>query len=191
MEKKYKRCPRCDRKLFASEVRCDMCGLVFERLSHATNRAGKAALKNQEENKVVYVTSCSDVNKWKLLMCAIFGGWFGLQFQKVGRNKMFFFMLAAFMSIVAFSAISLVPSIAQFVFTDKYLALLAWALIFPASIGFVFWVVSVFQIIFNSFKIPVSIDEEYIVQDETVAKELINEAKLDRKAAKNTKKTLK
>ena len=188
MEKKYKRCPRCDRKLLSADTRCDMCGLIFERLSHATNRAGKVALKNHEENKVVYTTSCPDVNKWKLLLCAIFGGWFGLQYQKVGRNKMFLFMLASFFMLVAFTAISLTPSFAQFVFTNKYLGLFAWALVFPGSVGFVLWVVSVFQILFNTFKIPVSIDEEYIVQDEEVAKELINEAKMNKKTKKSHQK---
>ncbi len=188
MEKKYKRCPRCDRKLLAADTRCDMCGLIFERLSHATNRAGKVALKNHEENKVVYTTKCPDVNKWKLLLCAIFGGWFGLQYQKVGRNKMFLFMLASFFMLIAFTAISLTPTFAQFVFSNKYLGLIAWAMVFPGSVGFVMWVVSVFQILFNTFKMPVSIDEEYIVQDEEVAKELVEQSKSDRIAKKSHKK---
>ena len=187
MEKKHKRCPRCDRKLRTTDVKCDMCGLVFERLEHATNRAGKVALQNDEQNKVVYITKCNDVNKWRLLVLAIFGGWFGLQYRKVGRNKMFCFMLVSFVMLVIFSAINLVPDISNFVFSNKYLGVLMWLLILPGSIGFMMWIVSVFQILFNKFKIPVSIDEEYIVQDEEVAKELIKQAKANRQS-KNIQK---
>ena len=188
MERKYTRCPRCDRKLLSVDTKCDMCGLIFERLTRATNRAGKVALKNHEENKVVYTTKCSDVNKWKLLLCAIFGGWFGLQYHKVGRNKMFMFMLASFFMLVAFTAISLTPTFADVVFANRYLGLLVGAFVFSGSIGFIMWVVSVFQILFNTFKMPVSIDEEYVVQDEKVAEELIKQAKSDRKMKKLHKK---
>ena len=59
-----------------------------------------------------------------------------------------------------------------------------WLLILPGSIGFMMWIVSIFQILFNKFKIPVSIDEEYIVQDEEVAKELIEQAKTNRQSKK-------
>ena len=188
MEKKHKRCPRCDRKLRVTDAKCDMCGLVFERLKHATNRAGKVALQNDEQNKVVYITKCNDVNKWKLLVLAIFGGWFGLQYHKVGRNKIFWFMLISFVLLFAFSTINLVPDISSFVFSNKYLGVLMWLLILPGSIGFMMWIVSVFQILFNKFKMPVSIDEEYIVQDEEVAKELVLQAKANRKSKKTQKK---
>lgn len=100
---------------------------------------------------------------------------------------MFCFMLVSFVMLVIFSAINLMPDISSFIFSNKYLGVLMWLLILPGSIGFMMWIVSVFQILFNKFKIPVSIDEEYIVQDEEVAKELIKQAKANRQS-KNIQK---
>ena len=46
-EKKFKRCPRCDKKAPIFQDRCEGCGLVFSRLSKATNAAAKKALKKK------------------------------------------------------------------------------------------------------------------------------------------------
>ena len=58
-----------------------------------------------------------------------------------------------------------------------------WALILPASVYVIFNVVSIFQIAFNQFKVPISIDETLVTEDldEKVVDDILKEVKEVRK----------
>jgi len=174
IQKKYKRCPRCDKKAPIYQDRCDNCGLIFSRLTKASNRAGKIAIRNKEYNKVVYDKVLpKDVNKWKLFWTALFFGWFGLHYAKVGRYKTFVFMAVSCMLILIAAILPLNW------FNVQYLAMLMWALVLPASLSVIIWGVSVFKIAFNSFKVPISIDEELVKQslDKDLVDDILKTAK--------------
>ena len=158
--KEFKRCPRCDTKNPIFQDRCEGCGLVFSRLSKATNSAAKKAIKNKEYNKVIMDSVLPrDVKKWNLFIHALFFGWFGFHYSKVGRYKMFTYMIisAAMIYIAAFLPMSW--------FEMDYLFILMWGLVIPGSLSAIFWIISLFQIIFNKFKVPISIDEELVRED--------------------------
>ncbi len=182
-EKYYKRCPRCNAKVISSEERCHNCGLIFERLKKASNTAAKQAIKRKEYNKVVY--SCDlprDISKVNLLLTAIFLGVFGIQYAKVGRYKMFMFMIISLFLLFLYTLLSVMPAIPDWVFDDKYLGMILILITIPSAFEVMMWGVSIFQIIFNRFKVPVAIDEEYVIEgiNTPVAKEILSEVKQNR-----------
>ena len=50
--KEFKKCPRCDTKTPLFEDRCENCGLIFSRLTKATNAAAKKNIRKKEYNKI-------------------------------------------------------------------------------------------------------------------------------------------
>lgn len=179
----YKKCQRCGKKCVIDADRCDNCGLIFERLKRASNEAGKKAIKNKEYNKVVYTSDLpKDVSKIRLLLLSIFLGFLGIHYAKVGRYKMFVFTLVSFFLLFVYTVLTFLPSIPDEIFTDKYIGLILLLMTFPAGFAAIIWLVSIFQIIFNKFKVPVSIDENYVVEnlDKKVAEDILKSVKAQR-----------
>lgn len=175
-QKKYKRCPRCDKKTPFYQDRCDRCSLVFSRLSKASNRAAKVAIKNKEYNKVIMDSVLpKDVHKWKLFLWGLFLGFFGVHFAKVGRYKMFTW------AVISAACIYIAAMLPLSWFSTEYLVFLMWGLVLPSSVYFIFYIVSVFQIAFNRFKVPIAIDEEYVKEelDTELVKDILNQVKLE------------
>lgn len=186
-KKNFKRCPRCDTKTPIFQDKCDYCGLVFSRLSKATNFAAKKAMKKKEYNKVIMDKVLpSDVNKWNLFIYALFFGWFGCHYAKVGRYKMFTYM------IIASAMIYIAALLPLTWFNHEYLFLLMWGLVLPGSISAIWWIVSLFQILFNRFKVPISIDEELVKEslDPELVDDILKEVK-NKKSDKNIDKNAK
>ena len=183
-EKKFKRCPRCDKKTPIFQDRCEGCGLVFSRLSKATNTAAKKALKKKEYNKVILDKVLPvDVKKWPLFFYALFFGFFGGHYAKVGRYRMFTYMIvsAAMLYIAVFLPTAW--------FEMQYLFILMWTLVLAGSFSAIIWVVSVFQILFNKFKVPISIDEELV--RESLDPELVTDILKQVKTKEKIEETIK
>lgn len=187
-EKKYKRCPRCDKRAYIFQDRCENCGLIYSRLTNASNEAAKKAIKSKEYNKVI----CSkdlpyDISKWRLFFIALCFGWVGTHFAKIGKYKTFAYMLIS--TILLYIASFLLP---LNLFNHEYLFMLMWALILPAAFSVMIWLVSVFQILLNKFKVPISIDEELVRADldQEVVKDILKEVKESKPIEKNNKEQL-
>ena len=181
-KKDYKKCPRCDRKVPLLQDRCQNCGLIFSRLSKVSNTAAKKAIKKGQHNKVIMMTELPrDVSKKKILLFSIFLGMIGIHFAKVGRYKMFAWGL---LSTIGLYTASFLPTTW---FNHEYLFYLMWALVLPASTYFIFYIISVVQIIFNRFKVPVAIDEEYV--KDSLNKDLVNDIIEEVKTSKKEENT--
>ncbi len=181
-QRKYKKCPRCDHKVPFGQDVCDGCGLIFSRLSKTSNRAAKKYLKQKQYNKVIMDKMLPrDVNKWKLFLWGLFLGWFGVHYAKVGRYKMFTW------AIISAASIYIALLLPESWFYHRYLFFLMYGLTVPAAIYFVFYVVSVFQIAFGKFKVPIAIDEEYVKSDldRSVVNSILQEVKKDNKPLSN------
>ncbi len=160
-EKTYRRCPRCERKNPLYQDKCDECGLVFSRLKKVTNAAAKKAISKKEYNKVLnYNVLPPDVNKWKLFFIALFFGWFGAHYVKIGKYKTFIFMV--FSSVLIIVGALVIPASW---YDHQYLFLIAWGTVAPAATSTMIWVISTFRILFGRFKVPVAIDETLVKQD--------------------------
>ena len=157
-KKDFKRCPRCDTKCLIHQPKCEACGLIFSRLSYATNREAKKAIKNHKKNFVVYdKTLPKDVNKWKLFFMCLFLGMFGGHDFYVGKYlKGFFKLLSAIMLFVA-------AALPMSWWNDFYLASIMWILIIPSGFDAIFWLLDTFRILSNHYKVPVAIEEANMI----------------------------
>ncbi len=156
--KTTKRCPRCEAKMVMEEPKCPACGLIFSRLSKATNKAGKAALKKGEKNKVIYVHSLpEDVNKWKLFFMTLCLGFFGGNSFYVGRYKRGVVFITSFILLFIASAIFTTKLI-----DNDILYNIAGVIIIPGAFTFLLWVMDIVGVLTGKFKVPVSINEEYV-----------------------------
>lgn len=153
MNKEFKRCPRCNFKTYSDMARCGNCGLNFEKFNSATNAEAKSAFRMGEKERVLYTKKVpSDVNKWKLLILCILGGWFGLHYFKIGRIFKGWFQVAGFMLAFVYSFCAVQQNI-----RTGYLGalILICGIIWLSS--FVIWLTDTVSIIFNRFKYPVSL----------------------------------
>ncbi|MBO5884421.1 MAG: hypothetical protein J6Q51_01350 [Clostridia bacterium] len=150
MKKISKKCPRCGQKNLEQSSRCSDCGLVFERLLVATNKAAKEISKQGKKDKVVYVTKVpSDLKKWKLILLVIFTGMFGGQYFYTGRYaKAATFLLFGTIFLIGFilSSMSLLYNGLLYVFG-----------LTTGCLG-IAWLMDIINVIINKFKIPVYID---------------------------------
>lgn len=183
-KKNFKRCPRCKSKAAIDAPRCVCCGLIFDRLKFATNAAGKQALAQKHPNKVVFDSKLPvDVNKWKLFLLALFFGFTGAQYAKVGRMKMFVFSLTSFLVFMIYGVSVYIQLLPQSLLSHKYWGLLFQAVLFYGTFSFMLWILSTFQILIGAFKVPVSIDENFVLSnevDEKVAISVLQDAKKTR-----------
>ena len=131
-------------------VKCSDCGLVFERLSWATNSAGKKMIKQGKKDKVVYVTTFpSDLKRYKVLLMCIFLGLFGGHCFYVGRQIRGVFMLIGGMFFIVGGTLAVLSVMPQ--------AISSIVSIIVGSLGFV-WIFDVVNICIKKFKVPVYID---------------------------------
>lgn len=187
-KKNYKRCPRCDRKVPLHEPKCQHCGLIFARLSKATNKAAKKALRKGEKNKVIYDNILPrDMKKWKLVLMTLLLGWVGGHNYYVGKIG------KGIVNTITFSMILTAVFLPVEWWNHYYLSTVLWVLIIPYSFSFIFWIISIFAVIFNRFKVPIAIDETLVLNedyDAKMVKEVLSEVKglnKDKKDDKNTK----
>lgn len=157
MKKLTKRCPRCGEKLPISANICSACELNFSKFNSATNKTGKKALKEGRRDDVLFRTGCpTDVSKTKLLLLAIFLGFMGAHNYYVGRYVRGIFCSAFFLIGVANAVLTVVFKIVASGFVNEVLSVLV--LIWGAVL--VMWLFDIINIIFDKFKIPVSVEIE-------------------------------
>lgn len=150
---KNKRCPRCDKKQPKTSAVCPFCMLNFQKFESATNKEAKQALKQGENDRVLMRKGVpQDVNKFVLFLITLFAGFTGAHYYFVGRNKMGLFFTCFFI-------VGLVNAGLQFFVLPKntlFEILTFLTLVWGAVL--LIWIVDIFKVCFNKFKIPVSRD---------------------------------
>ncbi len=191
MRKNYKVCPRCKSKEELQNPKCRGCGLVFDRLKNVSNKAGKKAIRKKEYNKILYTTDLpKDVSRVRLLLLCLFLGWSGAHFAKVGRYKWFVFDMVAFFFALLYANVIVFFPISRETLDASYIGLILQLLSFPFAISVIVWIGSIVQILTKKFKVPVAIDEEYFVSENSdeiepeIADEILKDVELSHKEEK-------
>ena len=148
-----KHCPRCSTKMPKEAMVCPSCRLNYIKFNEATNKEAKVALSQGEKDRVLYRTGCpSDVKKWKLILMCVFLGYMGAHHYYVGRKYWGLFYTCFFMIGVINALVTMF--FPQVINTDAfqvfYLLVLIWGIVI------VMWLVDIFKICLNRYKIPVS-----------------------------------
>lgn len=174
--RKTKKCPRCGNKCLISQAKCDDCGLLFARLDDATNKAGRIRLARKQKEYVINVTKCpKDIKKWKLILMVTLLGLCGGHYFYVGKWKNGLAMLLYFFSVVFIGVIFnafFLEALNGYFFSIYGVVTGVYCLV---------WLNDIRRVVFNTFKIPVSIlsdkeNEEYLAEKEQ-EKELKKEIK--------------
>ena len=155
MEKINKRCPRCETKMPISASVCPSCGLNYTKFNSATNKAGKVALKEGRKEDVIFRKGCpTDVNKTKLLLLAIFLGFTGAHNYYVGRLGKGLFYSIFFLVGISNAVLTVVfkAVFTGWVYEVVTILVLIWGLVI------LMWMFDIINIIFNKYKIPVSVE---------------------------------
>lgn len=151
---KNKRCPRCNTKVPKEIVTCPGCRLNYQKFEKATNGEAKIAYKMGEGERVVMRKGVpTDVNKFKLIMLTIFLGFTGAHYYYVGRKRMgvFFSIFFVIGLINAILTGVLKISTSGDLYQLFYLLVLVWGAVI------IMWIIDIFKVAFNTFKVPVSL----------------------------------
>lgn len=154
-EKRFKHCPRCGLKTFNNAKVCGRCDLSFEKFDNATNYEAKQALRKGEKYRVLNTTKLpQDVNKWELFFISLFLGWAGIHLWKVGKiNRAITHSMG--LIFACFYIISYTFDVTNiFIYNLGNILGAFWAVTFVMSS------LDIFAILFNSFKVPVSLPEK-------------------------------
>ena len=154
MKTKNKRCPRCNFKVEEYAGVCPKCRLNYEKFNSATNKEGIKTLAEGDKERVIYRNGCpTDVKKWKLLLFTIFLGFCGGHYFYVGRKNWgifyFVFFLVGVVNAIIQLCLGRTPD--GELYQVFYLLVLIWGVVL------VLWLIDIIKVIFNRFKIPVSL----------------------------------
>ncbi|MDD4350849.1 MAG: hypothetical protein PHP83_01495 [Clostridia bacterium] len=150
--KENKTCPRCFYKMPAGLKMCPACGMNFDKLEQATNREGRAALRANEKERVVFTNKLPcDVNKWKLFFLTLFLGFTGAHMFRVGRDVRGFAYLILNILGIVFTFLPSSYFVTSLMYNIFIIANLAWA------VAVIFWITDAVLVAFNKFKVPVSL----------------------------------
>lgn len=153
-----KRCPRCNIKMPITMGRCPNCQLDFSKFETATNKGAKQAYNEGEPEQVILRKGYpSDVKKWKLVLLTIFLGIFGVHYFYVGRKRVgFIFILFFFVGVLNAIITTLASSFTRTdIYQIFYLFVLGWGIVL------ILWLVDIFKVALNKFKIPVSVERKW------------------------------
>ena len=145
--KDVKKCPRCHQKCLLNQKTCTGCGLIFSRLEQATNYQAKKQFFKKDKSVVMVKKLPKDVKKWKLILYCFFLGLFGAHNFYVGR-----YYRATYMLVIGVASFIL----ASGEYSQFYETFMSYFFIFPALLA-VFWMFDFFNIVFNTFKVPVAL----------------------------------
>ncbi len=154
---KNKRCPRCNFKVEKEANVCPKCRLNYVKLNSATNEEARKALATGDKERVVYRKGCpSDIKKWKLLLITIFLGFFGAHHFYTGRKNWGIFYLA--FCCVGVINVIISTFFRKVLFTEWYQVF--YLLVAVWGVVVVMWIVDIFKVTINKYKIPVSLPRQ-------------------------------
>ncbi len=152
-----KRCPRCNTKVPSEIIICPTCQLNYNKFALATNEEAKNALQQGEKDRVLLKKGYpNDVKKWKLILITIFLGFLGGHYYYVGRNGKGTLYTIFFIIGIMNAIITAIPGISPSgdLWEVFSFLVLIWGLVI------VMWLIDIIHVIFNKFKIPVSLEKK-------------------------------
>ena len=150
------RCPICGAKL--KDEKCPYCLITNKQVIYASNKQAKALKKENKEKNNVHTSNIrpKDVNKVKIWLFTVLGGWFGADSFLTG--KYYKGMYSLFTYIAVFISTTLVVFTERFMWGENALTTFSYLQslfsIFGA-ISFMLWFSGVVQLITKKYKYPV------------------------------------
>lgn len=153
MSKDFKRCPRCNYKTPTNMGRCGNCGLNYIKFEDATVTEAKSAFRMGEKERVLHTKKIpSDINKWKMLLLCLLGGWFGLHYFTLGKKWRGLFQIFGLLMMMIYAIFA-----GKYGIRSGYLGnlILVCGILWASTV--IVWWSNCLAILFNRFKYPVSL----------------------------------
>ena len=143
-------CPKCYSNIKKDKNRCDYCGFNLNELDNTSNKLAKKALKSPFKDDVLYTSKLpSDVSKKKLLLFAIFLGFFGVHNFYVGKIwQGIYNVIVTSLTAILGAILIIFPTNTPVFYAFDFM------LVFQ-GINVIWIVFDIFYISFNKFKVPV------------------------------------
>lgn len=144
------KCPICGCKM-KQEFMCPFCKVTGHQVRNASNREAKERIR-KKDTKEVYNSSYmpKDINRTRLLLITLFGGFVGTHQFYVGKYKTGLFFGFSFLYTIVFFALSFYMFPNNVVL--KYFANFGY-IIFAVVIFL--WISDFFKVLFKRFSVPV------------------------------------
>lgn len=154
------RCPYCHMRIRKYTNTCPRCGIQKQQVFYASNQKAQLAMKNHTGEKVfLTMRRPNDVSFTGMILCLVFGGWFGLHCFRVGRwiRGTSIAILFAGGVIVSSILVKVNPDLIHNSPTSKFLGMFPtlWCFVIGASLI----LYDVAAIVFAFFKYPVRLGE--------------------------------
>lgn len=188
----FKKCPRCKTKTLLNSKKCHVCGLLFERLNHTSNKVAKKNILKGRRGDVVMVTDFPyDTKKSTALFLCGFLGFSGAHNFYLGR-----FFKAVFILVGLLLSLATVILSEYGLYGTTAYSIVRYLAIIPGASVLFFWLWDFIGIFLERYKIPVSVDESFynlkpeIVESKKKATQVSseNEQKPKNKKTKSKKK---
>lgn len=150
------RCPICGAKL--KEEKCPYCLITNKQVIYASNKKAKLLKKQNKDKDNVHNSDIKpkDVNKVKIWLFTILGGWFGADSFLVGKYYKGLFSLLTYIALFITTTFSVLADMYLWsenaVTTFSYLQSLFTVF---GVVTFMFWFVGVIQLFTKKYKYPV------------------------------------
>ena len=150
-------CPVCYNKIENGKVVCNTCKFNLNDLKNASNSAVKLARKEARYDDIIYTNQIpSDLKPKKILLLAIFGGWFGLHNFYVNKTfRGWFNLLSLFLSLASYTLVHTNVLAQEFMTAVMYATILYF-------VTLVMWIMDVTSLLFKNYKVPVVIKKNTI-----------------------------
>ena len=132
-----------------------------DKFNKATNAEAKSAFRMGEKERVLHTNHIPpDINKFKMFLMCIFGGWFGLHYFKIGKLWRGIFQIIGLALSFVYSYFTIELNIRTGLLGDF---VLVCGIIWASSV--IIWFVDIVSILFNKFKYPVSLPYSNVETD--------------------------
>lgn len=147
-------CPKCYGGMNRKMGLCMHCGFRYKDLEGATNSQVRIARQEGKKEDIIFTDRLpEDVKKKKLLLFSIFLGLWGGHNYYVGKFKKAIFMTSIFVIYMLFLVLQKFNIGTEFV--NYFFTFVATI----QGVSVIMWILDIFYIIFNRFKVPVYKEE--------------------------------
>lgn len=150
------RCPICGAKL--KDEMCPYCKITNKQVIFASNKKAKQLIKEKKDKDNVHYSNVQpkDVNKVKIWLFTILGGWFGADSFLTGKYYKGCYSLFTFVALYISTAFDVFATRYNWGASASYTfsTLMSFFSLF-AVVSFMFWFVGVIQLFTKKYKYPV------------------------------------
>lgn len=171
-------CPICGAKV--KNNICPYCEITNKQIIYASNKQAKEIRKAKKDQSNIHYSSTlpKDVNKVKLWIFLIFGGWFGADCFLTGKYTKGIFCFVTYIVLIITGTLKTLAEMNNWGANavDTFGALLSLFSIFGVAV-FLMWFVGIIAMIAKKYKVPVVIPSKELADQMHIEAQIVEQNK--------------